>query len=97
MSLYLVISLPKGDNPVNAQLAESLARNIAESDRLEVSSGIAWFVNFNGSASELSEKIHSKGGGVGSCFIALLSDISGYGPTRISDWMSKHGDHNVGG
>ena len=97
MSLYLVISLPEGDRPVNTRLAESLAKNIADSDRLEVSNGIAWIVSFNGSASELSDKINAKGGGVGRCFIALLSDISGYGPTDISDWMSKNGDRNVRG
>ncbi len=93
MSLYLVISLPENSNPANQKLADSLSKNIADSDRLEISPGIAWMVSFNGQASELSKKINANGGGVGRCFIALLSDISGYGPTEISEWMaSKNGE-----
>lgn len=86
MTQFIVLSLARDDD----RLKKAVEHNIDPSDRIEILQGAAWLVVFEGKAADLKGKLNSGDGGKISLFISSLTDISGYGPTSMIQWMDEH-------
>lgn len=86
MTQFLVVSLSQGKETVQ----RSIEQNIAPSDRIEIAPN-AWLVAFDGKAVDLRDKLFPVDReGKGSLLISSMTDVSGYGPNDMIQWMDEH-------
>lgn len=73
------------------KLTEAIQTNIAEADRLRLNS-CTWIVSFEGTASELNEKVGIRGGKSGLALVAQVEDTAGFGPKLVGEWLRSHSE-----
>ena len=88
----IFLAVPLTESPAN--LKASIESHIPSADRLLLQHGRGWLIRFDGTTTELSNKLEITGQAkgeptpIGSTLLTLISSYYGRGPTDMWEWMS---------